>query len=296
MSVIKNFNHFLNTTPARRIFEIENILSDLISKIREDNVYIIIEDIDRSGDFGIFFLETLNYFLKNNDLKKRIICIVPIWTETYQDVKIKTSYFKSLDYIHEYFLKNIWLKKFVQELFIDNIVNSPELFGKITSFLEWIFREYPDQITMRELKLILRNANNNYITLYKDQWEWIDWRLSILFEVAKYIKNQDEILYIDEWRKSLQISTKNNIFSALAYCVFVEWHRIKKYGYVFQDIYEDTYVNDKKQKLPIWFSDKIPLKIISWKYAENSVKDSILYMTNHFWEEGYAWISNDYLY
>lgn len=78
MAVIKNFNHFLHTSPAKRTFEIQKILLEQFSNIPEKKLFIIIEDIDRSGDSGIYFLETLSHFLKNEKIDKKIICIIPI--------------------------------------------------------------------------------------------------------------------------------------------------------------------------------------------------------------------------
>jgi hypothetical protein len=52
-----------------------------LEKIKDhDVIFIIIEDIDRSGDHGVYFLETLNFFLKNLELPegKRILAIATI--------------------------------------------------------------------------------------------------------------------------------------------------------------------------------------------------------------------------
>lgn len=293
LSVIKNFNHFIKTTPAKRNFEVENLLNELIKKINEENIYIIIEDIDRSWDNWIFFLETLNHFLKNNKIEKRIIIIVPIWEENYIKEDIQLSYLKSLDYIHKYSLKEIKLDNFVKELFLDEIYETNHLKWQIITFLEWIFKEFWNQATMRTLKRILRNANSNYIALLNKQWEWIDWRLSILFEVAEYIKNSSWDFYIGTWKKSKKIWWNESIFSALIDCIFQDNHRVNWQKYT--DIYEEDYSWGQKVIKCRTFWHSIPIKLIPHKYNSWDAKDSILYFL--LWDDknNYAWIIDDYL-
>lgn len=294
LSVIKNFNHFIKTTPAKRNFEVENLLNELIKKVEEDNIYIIIEDIDRSWDNWIFFLETLNHFLKTNKIEKRIIVIVPIWEENYKKEEVKLSYLKSLDYIHEYSLREVKLDNFVKELFLDEIYKVNYLKWQIVTFLEWIFKEFTDQITMRTLKHILRNANSNYIALLKKQWEWVNWRLSIVFETAKYIKHNSWDFYIDIWRKSKKVWWSESIFSALINCVFQDNHRVNWQKYT--DIYEDDYSWNQKVIKTRNFSYSVPIKFVSYKYSSWKVKDWVLYFTDDFdGKNNYAWIIEDYL-
>lgn len=295
LSAIKNFNHFLKTTPAKRNFEVENLLNELIKKVEEENIYIIIEDIDRSWDNWTFFLETLNHFLKTNEIKKRIIIIVPIWEENYVKEELKLSYLKSLDYKHEYSLREIKLDNFVKEIFLDEIYNEKYLKWQVTSFLEWIFKEFSDQITMRALKDILRNSNLNYIALLKKQWEGVDWRLSILFETAKYIKNNSWDTYINVWRKSKKIWWNESIFSALINCVFQDNHKVNWEKYT--DIYEEDYSWSQKIIKTRNFSDILSIKFIPYNYSSWKVKDWVLYFTYDFHRENnYAWIIEDFLY
>lgn len=163
--------------------------------------------------------------------------------------------------------------------------------------MEWIFKEYPWQITMRELKLILRNANINYISLLKEQWEWIDWRLVILFETWKYIKNKNWISFIEEWKKNMEISTNSNIFSSLIWCVFIEWHKVEKNYFNFKSIYESEIINWNNIEKPISFPYDIPIKIINKSIKNSEVKDSVWYYTYNFEKNrNYAWITNEYLY
>ena len=77
-------------SPAKRVFEFQEILTAII-KSQKKNIFIVIEDIDRSGDSGIFFLETLKHFLRNLEItvKHRVIAIVPIGDKSYRGDKYK---------------------------------------------------------------------------------------------------------------------------------------------------------------------------------------------------------------
>ena len=297
LSLIKHLNHFFKTTPAKRNFELEALLKNLIKEVKEEKIYVIVEDIDRSWDNGIFFLETLNYFLKNNEIEKRIIVIVPIWEEKYKKEDLKISYLKSLDYTHEYSLREVKLGKFVEELFLDEICKCPNLKWQITTFLEWIFRYFTDQITMRKLKLILRDANSNYRVLLEKQWKLIDWRLSIVFETAKHIKVEDDSwkLYIDYWRnrKIIRGGSNRSIFFALISCVY---NNIKGTSENNDSIYE-YYPSGQEKNVKLFPDDNHTgdkdIYLIKYGYSKMKwKKDAILYNK----EKKRFYITSSYLY
>lgn len=94
---------FIIGSPAKRTFQIQKILNDLLDNIDEENIYIVIEDIDRSGDSGIYFLETLNHFFKNNfKSEKKVRIIVPISDKKYEESR--SAYLKCLDITHNFFI------------------------------------------------------------------------------------------------------------------------------------------------------------------------------------------------
>ena len=51
-------------------------------KQKAQKVFIVIEDIDQSGDAGTFFLETMKQFLRELETKKQVIVIVPMSEDT----------------------------------------------------------------------------------------------------------------------------------------------------------------------------------------------------------------------
>ncbi|MDD3646009.1 MAG: P-loop NTPase fold protein [Candidatus Gracilibacteria bacterium] len=292
---LDKFSEIFKKEPITKIYEFQKILIEIFDKLKEENIYMIIEDIDRSGDNGIFFLETLNHFLKTNEIEKRIIVVVPIGEENYKKEEVKLSYLKSLDYIHEYSLREVKLDNFVKELFLDEIYSVNHLKGQVITFLEGIFKEFTDQITMRTLKHILRNANSNYIALLKKQGEGVDWRLSIVFETAKYIKHNSGDFYIDIWRKTKKVGGSESIFSALIDSVFRENHRVDR-GQRFTDIYEEDYSGDKKVIKTRVFSYNVPIKFVSYKYISGKAKDGVLYFTDDFnRKNNYVGIIDDFL-
>ena len=148
---------------------------------------------------------------------------------------------------------------------------------------------------MRLLKHILRNANSNYIALLDRHEKWIDCRLCILFETARYIKNNSWDFYIDSWKLRDLIPSSESIFSALIYAVFQENHRV---GWLkINNIYEDNHSWGKNKEKLLSFKHTLPIKLVNHSYkAQNTPIDSVLYYTNTFDDKkNYLWILKDYL-
>jgi len=174
---------FIIGSPAKRTFQIQKILNDLLDNIDEENIYIVIEDIDRSGDSGIYFLETLNHFFKNNfKSEKKVRIIVPISDKKYEESR--SAYLKCLDITHNFF---IWLRELWA--FLEHTIDPKLLDEKnknmLLRFLNSIWKNSDGEMNMRLMKKIFRNADNQFVVLQKKWWEWIDWRMVLLFEFAK---------------------------------------------------------------------------------------------------------------
>ena len=206
--IIKNFNHFFKTSPARRVFEIQEILEGIIKK-QEKDIFIIIEDIDRSGDSGIFFLETLKQFFDNVSIDKKLVAIVPIANEKFETKK--DSFLKCLNFIEYFDFSNIKLNNFVEEVFEDEFIQDPNKKSQVVSFLEITFSQYND-MTPRLLKFILRKANFNFKRQVDNELE-PDFRVTIIFEFSKYLqKTERGDFYFDIFKKDNMV-TIGNIFS-----------------------------------------------------------------------------------
>jgi len=233
----KLFKQVFKSSPAKRVFQIQQILAKLINS-QDRDICIIIEDIDRSGDAGIYFLETLRQFLRSNEFEKKIIGIVPISDSKYSENF--DSYLKCLDYFE--FFKPPRAKL---EHFIDRVIDESLFQGKkylpnnhtpiwtgehrktqIASFFEYLMHTQPD-ITIRVIKNILRKADLNFINQSEDGHE-PDFRLSILFETAKYVKTSKSYSHFDAFRKTHNIA-KDTVFGAFLWAILKDQPTILEY-------------------------------------------------------------------
>ena len=209
LSVIKNLEHFFQTSPARRVFDIQEILTDIIKKEDDKEFYVVIEDIDRSGDYGIYFLETMKQFVSNLDSKNKLTVLVPMSNKKYEDGR--DSFLKCIDYFEYFNYKNPNLNKFVNTTFRQDYIKNRTQKNQLISFLETLFT-YESTMTPRLLMSILRKANNNFTRQEKDGLQ-PDFRVSILFEASKHFKDGNGILFFDTFKRKKAIFP-GNIFSS----------------------------------------------------------------------------------
>lgn len=183
-------NYFLSESPITRIYQLQNLLSSLISQVNQ-NIYIVIEDIDRSQDAGIFFLETLKQFLSTFKSRNKIIVYVPIGTKNF--VKYRDEYSKCIDYLEDFYPTN-GFKHFTEEVVRDMEVGVAHdvAVSQVSSFLEQLMRENSEQITMREIKRIFRQANERYIKMEKKSLK-PDWRVIVAVESMRIVYNDTGI-------------------------------------------------------------------------------------------------------
>ncbi len=221
LKVLNKFIEIFKISPATRVFDIQNILTDIINK-QDSNIFIVVEDIDRSGDSGVFFLETLKQFLRDSCLSKKVIVVVPMGEENYE--KNIDSYLKCIDYFEFFNPKHNGLEKFVESVFEDTLFegqkNWPNGYvawsgennkGQIISFLDELIKS--PTMTIRLIKIILRKAELVYKHQCHDGHE-PDWRVTICFEASKYLYiNQDsKVTYFDSFKKK-RIVNSNTIFA-----------------------------------------------------------------------------------
>lgn len=283
---ISELSYFFNTSPAKRVFEIQELFNKLIKKVKEDKIIIVIEDIDRSWDAGIFFLETLKQFITKNEFWKEILIIMPLWTDEYYSHL--DSYLKPIDYF-DFF--NPWipnLERFIKEIFIEEIISDKRSFQPLQEFLEWLFIYYPNEINFRKLKLIIRKSNQNHVMMfwkYDDLFE-LDRRLNIVFEVMKFIWFDDSKKSLFEQmrinKKESTIDRKSLIWAFIYNLVWLtnrnKWNR---YYWDWNSLYENKPNSDWKltkilkteNQLIIKFFNKTeesPKKEIIWRLYDNT--------------------------
>lgn len=186
LSILDKFTEIFKAAPATRVFELQAILKEIIEKIDKE-IYIIVEDIDRSGDKGVYFLETLRNFIKENKFDKKIVIIVPIGKDSFYSTDNSESYAKCLDY---HFLFNgvgVDFSNYLKEIFTNeylstdaNIVNQINLFLKTTVSARGS--------TIRDIKKILRLSILVYEELV-DEYKDLDFRLVLFFTTGSYYRD-----------------------------------------------------------------------------------------------------------
>lgn len=190
------------------------VLDDIIENYPKD-LFIVLEDIDRSGDHGKYFLETLKYFLFSHHYEKKVIFIVPIATNTYEGNACKDSYLKSLNYTMKYEPKYKDFSKFL-ELIIDDSLLDYNNKNRLSQFLKHFCEQ--NKVSIRELKSILRNANHRFIEL-KSKEPQIYWEATICVESMKKDKPGGRGDTVFEQSMKNNSIHSNTIYAALIFAI-----------------------------------------------------------------------------
>jgi predicted SnoaL-like aldol condensation-catalyzing enzyme len=228
LDIVDKFIDIFKASPAKRIFELQMIFCELLSR-QKKNIIFVIEDIDRSGGQGIFFLETLNQFLKDNESKfeKKIVAVVLISDESYK--KDYNSYIKSVDYFENFNPSDLEFKTFVEAVFIEAFFSGEGRFrdnriawtgatrkSQIISFLESLIKEYP-KTSLRTIKMIIRKAEMSF----RHQQELgldPDLRVTLCFEAARFFDDDKGLNFFESFKKS-GVVYRGNIFVAFLYAM-----------------------------------------------------------------------------
>ena len=243
-AILEGVNHFFKTSPATRVDQVQRILHEQINKVDKE-LFIIIEDIDRSGDRGVFFLETLRNFIKNNNFKRKIVIIVPIGNKNLK--KDADAYRKILDYIYFFELKNVNFVKFFQEvLFIDDLGAKQlnHLFKKI--IIEKIKNE--ENVSIREIKAILRKANAEFKKLGPNEKRIIDPMIWIMFACI-YMFRENVFVLIDGKKRFRETFWGKSFISMISFHTSEEKVIVTKLNFPFFTI------NNKDRMTPCFFDD-----------------------------------------
>jgi hypothetical protein len=179
--ITDKLTYFTRTSPAKRIYEIQDILITLIEDADGDTIYIVIEDADRSGPAGIYFIETLSQYLKSMELSKAIKVFVPVARTSFE--KDKESYIKCLDYIKDFGVDDLDVDKFVDAVFKEKYTADKIIKDHLKAWLYYLLKNRG--ITIRHLKLILRNSEGKYRVQLAAGLN-PDLRMTIMFESARH--------------------------------------------------------------------------------------------------------------
>lgn len=184
---LKKFTYFFGSSPARRVFEIQEVLDGLLDtffKNHDQDLVIVIEDADRAGMEGKFFLETLKNYLISKHFKNKVIALVPISDESYfKDIE---SYTKFSDFMVFFKTKKLDFKNFFDNFLYDNFPDRDLSINQLSAYFSDITRSNKN-ITLRIVKLIIRKAEINYLRQLRDGYE-PDPRVCIAVETCNHIR------------------------------------------------------------------------------------------------------------
>jgi len=183
-AVIGNLDHFLQTSPATRTYQVQKILTQLIAdNLTGKSVVVVLEDIDRSGEAGIFFLETLKAYVRDLDVPNlHMVFVAPVATDAY-DSQLD-SYIKCTDITEFFQTPTPRLEAFLKKVFDPREV-SDDWSEQLASFLEKLFREQ-QQLSPRKLKYVLRMANSKYDVM-RQNGLYPDPRVLIAIEMSRFV-------------------------------------------------------------------------------------------------------------
>ena len=190
----------------------------------DGDIYIVVEDIDRSQDAGIFFLETLKQFLRNLEIDKKIVVFVPIGSSIFNGKR--EEYSKCLDYVEDFYPNNglnNFVNTVVRDMEIDGIEHNKAVL-QVSSFLEELINQYSDQITMREIKRIFRQANKQFIAMKKKSFN-PDWRVVIIVESMRLVFNDKSEPFFREFKNKERVNSAT-IWSRALYMISLKKENI----------------------------------------------------------------------
>lgn len=174
--------YFAQSSPAKRVFQIQDIFKQLLKDI-DETIYVVAEDIDRSGEAGIFFIETLNQFLKELDVKNSIKVLIPISDKSFESEK-QQAYVKALDYIQFFDIGSRSLERFVDEVFARELTTDAIKKDHILEILQRLVHD--NGLTYRQLKLVIRNAELRHKAIEKRGFK-SDARVVLAIEASRFV-------------------------------------------------------------------------------------------------------------
>lgn len=179
---IDKLTYFARSSPAKRIFQIQDIFEDLLKDI-DETIYVVVEDVDRSGDAGIYFIETLNQFLKDLKVTNTIKVLIPIAETSFNSEK-QQAYIKALDYILFFDVETRSLERFVDEVFAKDITSDSIKRNHVLETLQRLLHN--NGLTYRQLKLVIRNADLRHRAI-QEKGLRSDARIVLGIEASRFI-------------------------------------------------------------------------------------------------------------
>lgn len=156
--------------------ELEKALKD-----HRGTLYIVLEDVDRAGELGVRFFETVSHFIKSAALKQKSIkIIVPISDDTNKE--LVSSADKVSDNILN-FKPRYDVEQFLTEVFTSDFLD-PATKQMLISTINPLLGRH---INIRKMKHTLRNAVTKYKRLQSADFK-PHLAICIAVELSKYMK------------------------------------------------------------------------------------------------------------
>lgn len=146
--------------PLEQVFELENRLNQALERY-DMPLIVIVEDVDRAGEEGLVFMETLRNFIEKHK-ERQLIVIAPqdntfldiLSTDRLQNFERSLKIYDSILYYPASSLRTDNAKKIIQSAKIKG-----EYVDAMNAAIMEIVPRYPRQLTTRLFKLILRQVD-----------------------------------------------------------------------------------------------------------------------------------------
>lgn len=231
---IPNIRKYLFNREKRELSLIESLLKEILIALHVwenwkiiPTIYIVIEDIDRSWDAWVYFLQTLNYFLKNINLWEwlKVVAIATVWSIEYR--WNLNSYLKCIDYIHYFPIQKIDYKPMLKYFLDEKCCDS-----SLVDFINYIWNHY-EWFTPRVMKHVLRDLSLalQELEINENDHLLLDKVLTIICVLsAKYLNvSWEKFTYLDKWKKEWIIS--ENTFKSFFLSIVTHNKFIQKTGW-----------------------------------------------------------------
>ena len=147
-------------------------------------LYIVLEDVDRAGELGSRFFETVSHFVKESKFsKKNIKVIVPVADVDGDNKLLRDSIDKASDNIL-YFNPSFNCDKFITELFSDDFLTETTKQLLTSTINPLIGRD----VSIRKMKHLLRNALIKHKRLRSKEFS-ASLEMCIAVEFSKYMQD-----------------------------------------------------------------------------------------------------------
>ena len=174
----------------------EAIFKDVIRSLKDngyENVYVVLEDVDRSGDKGLLFLETLAFFLRHQLNTEEVgelslHFIIPVSNQSFIDKEQRAAFMKAVDYFYPFSVNNLNICQYVDKVFKKEFATERMKRDMETLFEKIIFRWPGASLDIRIWKTIIRGANSKYKYLKQEKKFNVQPLVCIVVEMMKHYR------------------------------------------------------------------------------------------------------------